>query len=256
MSHEDLAELLKKPQLSRSGELSYMLATPRVDRHAGLVLPSGVETSAILNDDFNAAAKLGTRALIGKAVVIRTTASVATTPSFNVIRQSHAVFLEEAGRASDAKIAGFFSHFWNACLRMFIGSVNQLGPAAFVQNNENPFAKQLALSTCLLWATAGLEINELNQTSRVKNLALLELGVLATDMPQLQAGAGSFDNSLSAKHATVNKAIWGIDSNLMFVNDIGGSSYSLETAAAVMKDAVHRMEHMVGDSHTIISPKS
>ena len=51
MSHEDLAELLKKPQLSRSGELSYMLATPQVDRHARLVLPSGVETSAVLNDD-------------------------------------------------------------------------------------------------------------------------------------------------------------------------------------------------------------
>ena len=70
-------------------------------------------------------------ALIGKAAVIHTTASVATTPSFNVIRQSHAVFLEEAGRTSDAEIACFFSHFRDACLRMFIGSVNQLGPAAF-----------------------------------------------------------------------------------------------------------------------------
>jgi len=81
-------------------------------------------------------------------------------------------------------------------------------------------------------------------------------------MPQLQAVAGSSDDTLSAKHATINKATWGIDSNLMFVNvqdatstrAVGGSSYSLETAAAVMKDAVDRMEHMEGDSHTIISP--
>ena len=51
MSHEDLVELLKQPQLSRPGELSYMLAKSRVNRHARLVLPSGVETSAILNDD-------------------------------------------------------------------------------------------------------------------------------------------------------------------------------------------------------------
>ena len=112
-----------------------------------------------------AAAKLGLRALIGKASIVCTTASVATTPSFNVIRQSHAVFLEEAGRTSDAKIAGFFSHFWNACLRVFIGSVHQLDPAASGQNNENPFAKQLTLSTPLRWATAGLEMNELSQTA-------------------------------------------------------------------------------------------
>ncbi|KAI4671094.1 uncharacterized protein J4E88_009492 [Alternaria novae-zelandiae] len=184
-----------------------------------LVVPKRI---LLLVKSVNAAAKLGTRALIGKAVVIRTTASVATTPSFNVIRQSHTVFLEGAGRASDVEIAGSFSHFWNACLRMFIGSVNRLGPAIF-----------------------GLEINELNQTSRVKNLALLELCTLAKDLPQLQAVAGSFDDALSAEYATINKAIWGIDNNLMFLNaqdatstkDVSGTSYSLETTAAVMKDA-------------------
>ncbi|KAI4608332.1 hypothetical protein J4E83_009134 [Alternaria metachromatica] len=128
----------------------------------------------LLVNSVKAAAKLGIRALIGKAAVLCTTASVATTPSFNVIRQSHAVFLEGTGRASNAEIAGFFSHFWDACLRMFIGSVNQLGPAAFGQNNENPFAKQLTLSTPLRWAAADLEMKELNQTSRFKNSALLE----------------------------------------------------------------------------------
>jgi len=49
--------------------------------------------------------------------------------------------LEEAGRAPDTEIAGFFTHFWNACLRMFIGSVNQLGPTTLCQNNEHPFPK-------------------------------------------------------------------------------------------------------------------
>ena len=115
--------------------------------------------------------------------MICTTASVATTPSFNITLYSHAVFLEEAGRTSDAENAGFFSHFWNACLRMFIGSVNRLGPAIFGQNNEHPFAKQLTLSTPLRWAAADLEMKELNQISRFKNPALLDLCALASDMP-------------------------------------------------------------------------
>ena len=86
---------------------------------------------------------------------------------------------------------------------------------------------------------------ELNQASRLKNPALLELCALANNMPQLRTVAGSSDDTLSAKYATIDKAIWDIDSNLMFVNvqdatstkDISGSSFSLETAAAVMKDA-------------------
>ena len=157
-----------------------------------LVVPKRI---LLLVNSVKAAAKLGLRARIGKAAVRCTTASVATTPSFNVIRQSHAVFLEESGRASDVEITGFSSHFWDACLRMFIGSVNQLRPDAFVQNNENSFAKQLTLSTLLRWAAVGLEMNEVNQTSRFKNSALLEKCALANNMSQLQAVAGSFDDN-------------------------------------------------------------
>ena len=88
-------------------------------------------------------------------------------------------------------------------------------------------------------------MNELNQTSRFKNPALLELWTLTNNMSQLQAVPGSFNDTLSATYATIDKAVLGIDSNLMFVNvqdakstkDVSGSSYSLETAAAVMKDA-------------------
>jgi hypothetical protein len=74
------------------------------------------------------AAKTGYHALLEKAAVVCTTSSVATEMSFNVVRQSHAVFLEESGRANDAEIAGYFSHHWQAQLRMFIGSTNQLPP--------------------------------------------------------------------------------------------------------------------------------
>jgi len=73
-----------------------------------LVVPKRI---LLLANSVKAAAKLGLRALIGRAAVICTTASVATTPSFNVIHQSHAMFLKEAGQASDAEITGFFSHF-------------------------------------------------------------------------------------------------------------------------------------------------
>ena len=151
-----------------------------------LVVP---KTILRLVNPVKAAAKLE------KTAVICTTASVATIPSLNIIRQTHAMFLVEARRASDVEIAGFFGHFWNAYLRMFIGSVEQLGPAAFGQNNETPFAEQLALSTLLRWAAAGLEMSVLNQTSRFKNPALLELCALANNMSQLQAVAGSFDDN-------------------------------------------------------------
>ena len=114
-----------------------------------------------------------------------------------------------------------------------------------VRTTRTRSRKQLTLSTLLRWAAAGPEMNEPNQTSRFKNPALLELWTLTNNMSQLQAVPGSFNDTLSATYATIDKAVLGIDSNLMFVNvqdakstkDVSGSSYSLETAAAVMKDA-------------------
>lgn len=155
-----ILELAQFPSFNQSEELLATFTQDELDMHRATLSPivnahrdlrdNGDKMSSEIANSVKAAAKLGLRALIAKAAVICTTASVATAPSFNIIRQTHAVFLEEAGRANDAEIAGFFSHFWNASLRMFIGSVNQLGPAAFGQNsNDNPFAKQLILSTLL-----------------------------------------------------------------------------------------------------------
>jgi hypothetical protein len=219
-----------------------------------------------MNDDIKrtvkAAAETGYYALLEKAAIVCTTSSVATEMSFNVVRQTHAVFLEEAGRANDAEFAGYFSHYWNAHLRIFIGSINQLPPMVFGNSLENPFQKQLTLSPLMRLHVTGFNMYELKQTSRFKNKPLLDLCALVNELPGLQAVDGSFDNNLSTSYSDINKMIWRLDSNLIFVNVVGattvksvtGSSYSLETACAVMKDAVDRMAHIEGKDHVIITP--
>ncbi|RYO12838.1 hypothetical protein AA0121_g8855 [Alternaria tenuissima] len=200
----------------------------------------------VMNDDIKrtvkAAAETGYYALLEKAAIVCTTSSVATEMSFNVVRQTHAVFLEEAGRANDAEFAGYFSHYWNAHLRMFIGSIHQLPPMVFGNSLENPFQRQLTLSPLIK--------------------PLLDLCALVNELPGLQAVDGSFDNNLSTSYSDINKMIWRLDSNLIFVDvvdattvkSVTGSSYSLETACAVMKDAVDRMAHIEGKNHVIITP--
>jgi hypothetical protein len=210
------------------------------------------------------AAKTGYYALLEKAAIVCTTSSVATEMSFNVVRQTHAVFLEEAGRANDAEFAGYFSHYWNAQLRMFIGSTNQLPPMVFGNHLDNPFQKQLILSPLLRLQATGFHMYELKQTSRFKNKPLLDLCALVNELPGLQAVDGSFDDDLSTSYSDINRKIWRLDSNLIFVNvvdaitvkGVTGSSYSLETACAVMKDAVDRMAHIEGKNHVIIIPYS
>ncbi|CAN9392146.1 unnamed protein product [Alternaria alternata] len=222
----------------------------------------------VMNDDIKrtvmAAAKIGYYALLKKAAIVCTTSSVATEMSFNVVRQTHAVFLEEAGRASDAEIAGYFSHYWHAHLRMFIGSTNQIQPMVFGNNLDNPFQKQLILSPLLRLQATGFNMYELKQTSIFKNKPLLDLCALVNELPGLQAVDGSLDDDLSTCYSEINKKIWRLDSNLIFVNvmdaitvkGVTGSSYSLETACAVMKDAVDRMAHIEGKNHVIITPYS
>jgi hypothetical protein len=105
---------------------------------------------------------------------------------------------------------------------------------------------------------------ELKQTSRFKNKPLLDLCALVNELPGLQAVDGSFDDDLSTSYSDINRKIWRLDSNLIFVNvvdaitvkGVTGSSYSLETACAVMKDAVDRMAHIEGKNHVIIIPYS
>jgi hypothetical protein len=118
---------------------------------------------------------------------------------------------------------------------------------------DNLFQKQLLLSPLLRLQATGFNMYELKQTSRFKNKPLLDLCALVNELPSLQAVDGSFDSDLSTSYSKINK-IWRIDSNLIFVNVVDAttvkgvtdSSYSLETACAVMKDAVDRMAHIEG----------
>ncbi|KAL6158433.1 hypothetical protein ACJQWK_03370 [Exserohilum turcicum] len=113
--------------------------------------------------------KLALDALIERASIICTTVSVATHPSFNMIRRAHAVALEEAGRANDAETMGFFSHYWNVDLRLFSGATNQLKPMAFSDSKLNPFHKTAQISTAGRIESTGGSISRLNASSRFKN---------------------------------------------------------------------------------------
>lgn len=245
------------------GELTHLENKLKPILHAHQVL---LTNGDVMDDDIKRAVKdaaeAGYDALLEKAAIVCTTSSVATEMTFNVVRQTHAVFLEEAGRANDAEFAGYFSHYWNAQLRMFIGSINQLPPMVFGNSLENPFQKQLTLSPLVRLHVTGFHMYELKQTSRFKNKPLLDLCALVNELPDLQAVEGSFDDDLSTFYSDINKKIWHTDSNLIFVNvvdaktvkGVTGSSYSLETACAVMRDAVDRMAHMEGKDHVIITP--
>jgi hypothetical protein len=124
----------------------------------------------------------------------------------------------------------------------------------FGNSLDNPFQKQLILSPLLRLQTTGFNVYELKQTLRFENKPLLDLCALVNELPGLQAVDGSFDDDLSTSYSGIKKMIWRIDSNLIFVNfldattvkGVTDSSYSLETACAVMKDAVDRIAHIEG----------
>ncbi|EMD94876.1 hypothetical protein COCHEDRAFT_1090480 [Bipolaris maydis C5] len=73
---------------------------------------------------------------------------------------------------------------------------------------------------------------------------------------------GAFNEELSEKYAEINKKIWGIKSNLIFLNtknittqrDANRSTYCRETAAVTIQDAINRMAYMDGKDHVIITP--
>lgn len=177
-----ILELANHPDFPRSPEVLATFTSseltdledklaPIIHAHRDL-LGNGVLMDNDIKRAVKSAAKTGYYALLEKAAVVCTTSSVATEMSFNVVRQTHAVFLEDAGRANDAEFAGYFSHYWNAQLRMFIGSANQLPPMVFGNSLDNPFQKQLLLSPLLRLQATGFNMYELKQTSRFKNKPL------------------------------------------------------------------------------------
>jgi hypothetical protein len=208
------------------------------------------------------AAKLGLEALLKNAAIVCTTTSVATLSSFNLVRRSHAVILEEAGRANDAECMGLFSHFWNADIRIFVGSVEQLKPGVFGPEVENPFQKQMTLSTIARFANTGFGVGRLDVTARFRNPDLLGVCGLVNNMPELREIDGSYDPTLTKAYAKANENIWQIRTPLLFVNtefvdtrkDANSSSFCLETAAVTIKDAVARLTYIEGKDHAIITP--
>jgi hypothetical protein len=89
---------------------------------------------------------------------------------------------------------------------------------------DNLFQKQLLLSPLHRLQATGFNMYELKQTSRFENKPLLDLCALVNELPNLQAVDGSFDSDLSTSYADINKKIWHIDSNLIFVNVVDATT--------------------------------
>ncbi|USP81742.1 hypothetical protein yc1106_09016 [Curvularia clavata] len=208
------------------------------------------------------AAQLGFDKLIERASVVCTTMSVATQPSFNMTRRSHAVLLEEAGRANDAETMGLFGHYWSADMILVSGATNQLKPSTFGDEKQNPFHHITGTSTISRLGVTGGNVNQLIASSRFFNEALFELCAAVNNIPKMEPVEGAFDEKVSSEYAKVNKSIWGVDTNLLFINttsvtpmkNANGSTYCKETAATAMKDAVERLQYIEGFHHAIITP--
>lgn len=94
----------------------------------------------------------------------------------------------------------------------------------FGNSLDNPFQKQLILSPLLRLQATGLNMYELKQTSHFKNKPLMDLCALVNELPGLQAVDGSLDDDLSTSYSDINKKIWRVDSNLIFVNVVDATT--------------------------------
>ncbi|KAJ4340609.1 hypothetical protein N0V95_007434 [Ascochyta clinopodiicola] len=99
-------------------------------------------TKSIMNR-VRAAFKYAHQCLLMRATIIVTTVSIGTDRAFNLYRRSHAVQVEEVGRAGEVETAGVLSQYWNASV---VGLVGSHQPMAFGPALENPFQKQVCLS--------------------------------------------------------------------------------------------------------------
>jgi hypothetical protein len=160
----ELAALFTEEEL----EEHRLLLRPLVIHHREILANGDLLDKDMLTSIKNTA-RDGLRILIAEVPLICTTSSIATEVAFNMTRQAHAVYLEEAGRGNDSELIGYFSHYWNAKLRMKVGSTNQLPPATYGDPLENPFQTQLTLSMLLRFAATGFDVNNLTYTSRFMN---------------------------------------------------------------------------------------
>lgn len=233
---------------------------PVIKGHQMKRTPEGINVE--LKIQIAQAAKAALEALLERAAVVCTTVSVGTQMSFNMIRRAHAVVLEEAGRANDTETVGILSQYWNCGLKILGGATNQLRPMAFGNPKQNPFQKTLEMATIARLEATGGDVNRLLASSRYRNQQLFDLCATVNDMPTMVPVQGAFDDASSQQYANINKKIWKIDSNLIFLNtvhtteqrDANRSTYCLETAAVAIKDAVERVQYIEGKHHVIITP--
>ncbi|RAR07042.1 hypothetical protein DDE82_002983 [Stemphylium lycopersici] len=266
-----IMELARFPGFPVSPELAATFSTdaledlaetlgPIVEAHRDMRAIGDKMTKDLATDIVKAVSK-ALDALLRNAAVVCTTASVATQYAFNLSRKSHVVVLEEAGRANDAETMGFMSHFWSVAWRLIAGATNQLSPMAFGDSKHNPFQRQIVMSTITRYEVTGGDVARLAKSSRFQNPQLMQLAALVNDMPNLEPIYG-YDEDTTRLYADINRQLWGINTPLLFINveksnpqrDANRSTYSLETAAATMRDAVLRMQHISGKNHTILTP--
>ncbi|KAL1603739.1 hypothetical protein SLS60_005329 [Paraconiothyrium brasiliense] len=225
-----------------------------------------IDTTGEMNKETKKAVKIafknGFRHVIARAPVVCTTASVANSSGFQIIRRAVAVCLEEAGRATDLEFLGFLSNYWDVDFRLFVGDQRQLGPQPYGDQKDNPFYTQYQTSTLARLRFTGFPFHELAYTSRFTNPALLHLCQKLNDATEICEVAGAFDTEKEDQAKGINTRIWGIRNVIAVLNtedvvplrDPTGSYYCVNTALTTMHDLLHRLRHISGDHVLVITP--
>lgn len=192
------------------------------------------------------AAKIAFRALIKKVPSNATTLAVATLRSFQSTRRSHAMMLEEAGRASEADTIGLFSHYRGVDFRMLVGNHKQLYPALFGPAIQNNFHAQGRVALLSRLRATGFYTPELKTTPRYRNPDLLEVSRIANKDEQIEATPGSFDDQATKDARNIMNKIWKKPCTILFIFVHGftvlkspiGLVYNAATAIATMRGLV------------------
>lgn len=164
------------------------------------------------------AARVGYRHLLGTAAVVITTLAVATEASFSIFRNSHAVMLEEAGRANCLDTMGLASHYPHAFVHMLVGCWLQLPPMAFGPSRSNPFQAQLHLSLLATLFASGFPVAGLQSTSRFGNNELLEICRLVNRKPHITMVGSAARIQLSDATRDIMGRIWQKKEVVTFIN--------------------------------------
>ncbi|PVH92826.1 hypothetical protein DM02DRAFT_698312 [Periconia macrospinosa] len=192
------------------------------------------------------AARKGLLFLLERASYIVTSIGVATQPSF--IRSTTALACEEAGRVNDAEFLGLFSHFLFTKVHIVNGSPNQLPPMVFGPETENPFQKQLELSTLTRLVETGFPVLELMFTARFRNEELLNICNFV-NRATYSAADGSFHEVKTAQAKKAMQAVWGVDSPVVYLDLAEPYIKYTPTRSAYNKDcaaiALHSILNMV-----------